>query len=69
MKKRLAHYFYTVWETLTRSLCSYDGWEMVIAQQTRMVQFRVALGFANHSLTSDNPTNVVAIMEIASMMD
>ena len=33
------------------------------------VQFRVALGFANHSLTNDNPTNVVAMMEIASMMD
>ena len=33
------------------------------------VQFRVALGFANHSLTSGKAINVVAMMEIASMID
>ena len=67
-EKALAHYFYTVWK---HSPGHYAGMMMGdgYSPANKNVQFRVALGFANHSLTSDNPTNVVAIMEIASMMD
>ena len=64
----LAHYFYTVWKHSPghyAAMMMGDGY----SPANKNVQFRVALGFANHSLTSDNPTNVVAIMEIASMMD
>ena len=67
-EKALAHYFYTVWKHSPghyAAMMMGDGYSPV----NKNVQFRVALGFANHSLTSDNPTNVVAIMEIASMMD
>ena len=67
-EKALAHYFYTVWKHSKghyAAMMMGDGY----SPANKNVQFRVALGFANHSLTSDNPTNVVAIMEIASMMD
>ena len=67
-EKALAHYFYTVWKNSRghySALMMGDGY----SPADRNVQFRVALGFANHSLTSDNPTNVVAMMEIASMID
>ena len=67
-EKALAHYFYTVWKHSPghySAMMMGDGY----SPANKNVQFRVALGFANHSLTSDNPTNVVAIMEIASMMD
>ena len=67
-EKALAHYFYTVWK---HSPGHYAAMMMgdSYSPANKNVQFRVALGFANHSLTSDNPTNVVAMMEIASMMD
>ena len=67
-EKALAHYFYTVWKHSKghyAAMMMGDGY----SPANKNVQFRVALGFANHSLTFDNPTNVVAIMEIASMMD
>lgn len=67
-EKALAHYFYTVWKNSPghyAAMMMGDGY----SPANRNVQFRVALGFANHSLTSSNPTNVVAMMEIASMMD
>ena len=67
-EKALAHYFYTVWKHSKghyAAMMMGDGY----SPANKNVQFRVALGFANHSLTSDNPTNVVAIMEIASMVD
>ena len=67
-EKALAHYFYTVWKHSPghyAAMMMGDGY----SPANKNVQFRVALGFANHSLTSDNSTNVVAIMEIASMMD
>ena len=67
-EKALAHYFYTVWKHSPghyAAMMMGDGY----SPANKNVQFRVALGFANHSLTSENPTNVVAIMEIASMMD
>ena len=67
-EKALARYFYTVWKHSRghySAMMMGDGY----SPADRNVQFRVALGFANHSLTSDNPTNVVAIMEIVSMMD
>ena len=67
-EKALAHYFYTVWKHSQghyAAMMMGDGY----SPANKNVQFRVALGFANHSLTFDNPTNVVAIMEIASMMD
>ena len=67
-EKALAHYFYTVWKHSPghyAAMMMGDGY----SPANKNVQFRVALGFANHSLTSDNPTNVVAMMEIASMMD
>lgn len=67
-EKALAHYFYTVWKHSPghyAAMMMGDGY----SPANKNVQFRVALGFANHSLTSKNPTNVVAIMEIASMMD
>ena len=67
-EKALAHYFYTVWKHSPghyAAMMMGDGY----SPANKNVQFRVALGFANHSLTSDNPTNVVALMEIASMMD
>ena len=67
-EKALAHYLYTVWKNSPghyAAMMMGDGY----SPANRNVQFRVALGFANHSLTSSNPTNVVAMMEIASMMD
>ena len=67
-EKALAHYFYTVWKHSPghyAAMMMGDGY----SPANKNVEFRVALGFANHSLTSDNPTNVVAMMEIASMMD
>lgn len=67
-EKALAHYFYTVWKNSPghyAAMMMGDGY----SPANRNVQFRVALGFANHSLTSNNPTNVVAMMEIASMID
>lgn len=67
-EKALAHNFYTIWKNSPghyAAMMMGDGY----SPANKNVQFRVALGFANHSLTSDNPTNVVAIMEIASMMD
>ncbi len=67
-EKALAHYFYTVWKHSPghyTAMMMGDGY----SPANKNVEFRVALGFANHSLTSDNPTNVVAMMEIASMMD
>ena len=67
-EKALAHNFYTRWKHSKghyAAMMMGDGY----SPANKNVQFRVALGFANHSLTSDNPTNVVAIMEIASMMD
>ena len=67
-EKALAHYFYTVWKHSPghyAAMMMGDGY----SPANKNVQFRVALGFVNHSLTSDNPTNVVAMMEIASMMD
>lgn len=67
-EKALAHYFYTVWKHSKghyAAMMMGDGY----SPANKNVQFRVALGFANHSLTSDNPTNVVAMMEIASIMD
>ena len=67
-EKALAHNFYTVWKHSPghyAAMMMGDGY----SPADKNVQFRVALGFANHSLTSDNPTNVVAMMEIASMMD
>lgn len=67
-EKALAHYFYTVWKHSPghyAAMMMGDGY----SPADKNVQFRVALGFANHSLTNDNPTNVVAMMEIASMMD
>lgn len=67
-EKALAHNFYTVWKHSPghyAAMMMGDGY----SPANKNVQFRVALGFANHSLTSDNPTNVVAMMEIASMMD
>ena len=67
-EKALAHYFYTVWKHSKghyAAMMMGDGY----SPANKNVQFRVALGFANHSLTSDNPTNVVAMMEIASMVD
>ena len=67
-EKALAHYFYTVWKHSPghyAAMMMGDGY----SPANKNVQFRVALGFGNHSLTSDNPTNVVAMMEIASMMD
>ena len=67
-EKALAHYFYTGWKHSPghyAAMMMGDGY----SPANKNVQFRVALGFANHSLTSDNPTNVVAMMEIASMMD
>ncbi len=42
--------------------------EMVISPANKNVQFRVARSQIIH-WTSDNPTNVVAMMEIASMID
>lgn len=67
-EKALAHNFYTIWRNSPghyAAMMMGDGY----SPANKNVQFRVALGFANHSLASDNPTNVVAIMEIASMMD
>ena len=67
-EKALAHNFYTRWKhskSHYAAMMMGDGY----SPANKNVQFRVALGFANHSLTSDNPTNVVAMMEIASMMD
>lgn len=67
-EKALAHYFYTGWKHSPghyAAMMMGDGY----SPANKNVQFRVALGFANHSLTNDNPTNVVAMMEIASMMD
>ena len=67
-EKALAHYFYTGWKHSPghyAAMMMGDGY----SPANKNVQFRVALGFANHSLTSDNPTNVVAMMEIASMMN
>ena len=67
-EKSLAHNFYTIWKNSPghyAAMMMGDGY----SPADKNVQFRVALGFANHSLTSDNPTNVVAMMEIASMMD
>ena len=67
-EKALAHYFYTIWKHSPghyAAMMMGDGY----SPANKNVQFRVALGFANHSLTNDNPTNVVAMMEIASMMD
>lgn len=67
-EKALAHYFYTGWKHSPghyAAMMMGDGY----SPANKNVQFRVDLGFANHSLTSDNPTNVVAMMEIASMMD
>ena len=67
-EKALAHNFYTIWKNSPghyAAMMMGDGY----SPADKNVQFRVALGFANHSLTSDNPTNVVAMMEIASMMD
>ena len=67
-EKALAHNFYTIWRNSPghyAAMMMGDGY----SPANKNVQFRVALGFANHSLTSDNPTNVVAMMEIASMMD
>ena len=67
-EKALVHYFYTVWKHSPghyAAMMMGDGY----SPADKNVQFRVALGFANHSLTNDNPTNVVAMMEIASMMD
>ena len=67
-EKALAHYFYTIWKNSRghyAAMMMGDGY----SPANRNVQFRVALGFANHSLTSNNPTNVVAMMEIASMID
>ena len=67
-EKALAYNFYTIWKNSPghyAAMMMGDGY----SPADKNVQFRVALGFANHSLTSDNPTNVVAMMEIASMMD
>ena len=67
-EKALAHNFYTGWKHSKghyAAMMMGDGY----SPADRNVQFRVALGFANHSLTSDNSTNVVAMMEIASMID
>ncbi|MGR5847444.1 G5 domain-containing protein [Streptococcus pneumoniae] len=67
-EKALAHNFYTRWKHSKghyAAMMMGDGY----SPADRNVQFRVALGFANHSLTSDNSTNVVAMMEIASMID
>ena len=67
-EKALAHNFYTRWKHSKghyAAMMMGDGY----SPANKNVQFRVALGFANHSLTSDNPTNVVAMMKIASMMD
>ena len=67
-EKALAHNFYTRWKHSKGHYAAMmigDGY----SPANKNVQFRVALGFANHSLTSDNPTNVVAMMEIASMID
>jgi IgA-specific serine endopeptidase len=67
-EKALAHNFYTRWKHSKghyAAMMMGDGY----SPANKNVQFRVALGFANHSLTSDNPTNVVAMMEIASMID
>ena len=67
-EKALAHNFYTRWKHSKghyAAMMMGDGY----SPANKNVQFRVALGFANHSLTSDNSTNVVAMMEIASMMD
>ena len=67
-EKALAHYFYTRWKHSPghyAAMMMGDGY----SPANKNVQFRVALGFANHSLTSDDPTNVVAMMEIASMID
>ena len=67
-EKALAHNFYTIWKNSPghyAAMMMGDGY----SPANKNVQFRVALGFANHSLTNDNPTNVVAMMEIASMMD
>ncbi len=67
-EKALAHNFYTIWKNSPghyAAMMMGDGY----SPANKNVQFRVALGFANHSLTSDDPTNVVAMMEIASMID
>lgn len=67
-EKALAHYFYTRWKHSPghyAAMMMGDGY----SPANKNVPFRVALGFANHSLTSDDPTNVVAMMEIASMID
>lgn len=67
-EKALAHNFYTRWKHSKghyAAMMMGDGY----SPANKNVQFRVALGFANHSLTSDTPTNVVAMMEIASMID
>ena len=56
-EKALAHYFYTVWKHSPghyAAMMMGDGY----SPANKNVQFRVALGFANHSLTSDNPTNL-----------
>ena len=67
-EKALAHNFYTRWKH-SKGHCAAmmmgDGY----SPANKNVQFRVALGFANHSLTSGKAINVVAMMEIASMMD
>jgi len=67
-EKALAHNFYTRWKhskSHYAAMMMGDGYNPA----NKNVQFRVALGFANHSLTSGKAINVVAMMEIASMMD
>ena len=67
-EKALAHNFYTRWKhskSHYAAMMMGDGY----SPANKNVQFRVALGFANHSLTSGKAINVVAMMEIASMMD
>ena len=67
-EKALAHNFYTGWKhskSHYAAMMMGDGY----SPANKNVQFRVALGFANHSLTSGKAINVVAMMEIASMMD
>lgn len=67
-EKALAHNFYTRWKhskSHYAAMMMGDGY----SPANKNVQFRVALGFANHSLISGKAINVVAMMEIASMMD
>ena len=67
-EKALAHYFYTLWKNSPghyRALML--GLDPKEKQLDQNVQVRMSVKFANHHMTSNQPINVVGMMEIASV--